>query len=125
MLRAFSIGRLCGIRLDVHASWLPIYALVTFTLAQAAPIGAVGPVAAYAIAAAGALVLFASVVVHELAHALVARRFGVQTISIALFLFGGVATLEEEPPTPAGRRAGRAGRPRDERRRSRPPPSAR
>jgi Zn-dependent protease len=100
MLRAFSIGRLWGIRLDVHASWLPIYALVTFTLAAAAPIGAVGGVAAYAIAAAGALVLFASVVVHELAHALVARRFGVQTISIALFLFGGVATLEEEPPTP-------------------------
>jgi Zn-dependent protease len=101
MFRAVTIGRLGGIRFDVHASWLPIYALVTLTLAGVAPIGAVGLVGAYALAAAGALVLFASVVVHELAHALVARRFGVQTTSIALFLFGGVATLEEEPPTPA------------------------
>jgi Zn-dependent protease len=100
MFRAFPIGRLCGIRLDVHASWFPIYALVTIAIANAAPIGALGPAGAYAVGAAAALVLFVSVVIHELAHALVARRFGVQTSSIALFLFGGVATLEAEPPTP-------------------------
>jgi Zn-dependent protease len=93
MLRAFPVGRLFGIRLDVHASWLPVFALVTITLAHAVN-------APYALAAAGALALFASVVVHELAHALAARRFGVQTASIALFLFGGVATLAEEPPSP-------------------------
>jgi Zn-dependent protease len=100
MFRAFPIGRLCGIRLDVHASWFPIYALVAAAIANAAPIGALGIVGAYAIGAAAALILFVSVVVHELAHALVARRFGVQTSSISLFLFGGVATLEAEPPTP-------------------------
>jgi Zn-dependent protease len=100
MFRAFPIGRFCGIRLDVHASWFPIYALVTVTIANAAPIGALGWIGAYGVGAAAALVLFASVVVHELAHALTARRFGVQTSSIALFLFGGVATLEDEPPTP-------------------------
>jgi len=100
MFRAFPIGRLCGIRLDVHSSWFPIYALVALTIANAGPIGALGAVSAYAIGAAAALVLFGSVVLHELAHALVARRFGVQTSSIALFLFGGVATLEDEPPTP-------------------------
>jgi len=100
MFRAFPIGRVFGIRLDVHASWLPIYALITAALANVAPIAALGIVPAYAIAAAGALLLFASVVVHELAHALTARRFGVRTSSIALFLFGGVATLECEPPAP-------------------------
>jgi Zn-dependent protease len=100
MSRAFSIGRLFGIRLDVHASWFPIYALVAVTIANAGPIGALGAAGAYAVGAAAALVLFASVVAHELAHALTARRFGVQTTSIALFLFGGVATLEAEPPTP-------------------------
>jgi Zn-dependent protease len=92
MLRAFPIGRIFGIRLDVHASWLPIFALVAVTLASVVPPAA---------AVAGALLLFASVVVHELAHALVARRFGVETRAISLFLFGGVATLEAEPPSPS------------------------
>jgi len=55
---------------------------------------------AYVLGAACALALFASVVAHELAHALVARRFGVRTDAITLFLFGGVATLEEEPASP-------------------------
>ncbi|MGA2394023.1 MAG: M50 family metallopeptidase [Candidatus Lustribacter sp.] len=100
MLRAFPIGRLCGIRLDVHASWFPIYALVAVTIAGAGPVGAFGTIGAYGVGAAAALVLFASVIVHELAHALTARAFGVQTRSIQLFLFGGVATLEAEPPTP-------------------------
>jgi len=100
MLRAFPIGRFFGIRLDVHTSWLPIYVLVTLTIANAGPIGALGRVQAYAVGAVAALVLFASVVIHEFAHALTARRFGVATRSIALFLFGGVATLEAEPPTP-------------------------
>lgn len=100
MLRAFPIGRLCGIRLDVHASWFPIYVLVAVTIAGAAPVGALGTIGAYGVGAAAALVLFASVIVHELAHALTARAFGVETRSIQLFLFGGVATLEAEPPSP-------------------------
>ncbi|HEY5349473.1 MAG TPA: site-2 protease family protein [Candidatus Lustribacter sp.] len=100
MFRAYPIGRLCGIRLDVHASWFPIYALVALTIANAEPIHALGWAAATAVGAAAALVLFASVLVHELAHALTARWFGVQTSSIALFLFGGVAMLEAEPPGP-------------------------
>jgi Zn-dependent protease len=100
MLRAFPIGRFFGIRLDVHTSWLPIYALVTLTIANAGPIGALGRAQSLAIGAVAALVLFGSVVIHEFAHALTARRFGVATRSIALFLFGGVATLEAEPPTP-------------------------
>jgi Zn-dependent protease len=55
---------------------------------------------AYVFGGLCALALFASVVAHEFAHALVARRFGVRTAAITLFLFGGVATLDEEPPTP-------------------------
>jgi Zn-dependent protease len=100
MFRAYSIGRLCGIRLDVHASWFPIYLLVALTIAGAEPVRALGWFTAFAVGAVAAAVLFASVVVHELAHALTARRFGVRTSSIALFLFGGVATLEAEPPNP-------------------------
>jgi Zn-dependent protease len=100
MFRTYPIGRLCGIRLDVHASWFLMFALVALTIAGAEPIRMLGWIAATAVGAVAAIVLFASVVVHELAHAVTARRFGVQTSSIKLFLFGGVATLEAEPPAP-------------------------
>ena len=48
----------------------------------------------------GALGLFVSIVFHELAHSLVARRFGVQMRGITLFIFGGVAEMTSEPPSP-------------------------
>ena len=99
-MRTFPIGRLFGIRLDLHVSWFIIYALVTLTVAEAPPVSAFGIPRSYAIAALAALVLFASVIAHELVHALTARRFGVRTRAITLFLFGGVATLESEPPSP-------------------------
>ena len=96
--RTLTLGRLFDIRVGVHVSWLAVYAFMSIALARgltALPRGE-----AYAFGAVCALVLFASVVAHELAHALVARRFGVRTSAITLFLFGGVATLEEEPPSP-------------------------
>ena len=101
MLRALPLGRCLGIRLDVHTSWFVIYAFVSWTIANDAPIATFGRTHALAIGAVAALALFASVIVHEFAHALVARAFGVRTRSIALFLFGGVATLESEPPRPS------------------------
>lgn len=79
-------------------SWLIVYALMTFALARGLEM--LPAAEAYAFAAVSALALFASVVAHEFAHALVARRYSVQTAAITLFLFGGVATLDEEPPTP-------------------------
>jgi Zn-dependent protease len=47
----------------------------------------------------GALGLFTSIVVHEFSHSLVARRFGLPMKGITLFIFGGVAEMEKEPPT--------------------------
>ncbi len=92
------LGRLFDIRVGVHVSWLAVYAFISVALARAVDTLPRGE--AYAFGAGCALVLFASVVAHELAHALVARRFGVRTSAITLFLFGGVATLEEEPSSP-------------------------
>ncbi|HYZ15165.1 MAG TPA: site-2 protease family protein [Candidatus Acidoferrum sp.] len=89
--QTFVLGRLYDIRVGVHVSWLAVYAFVTIALAQSLGLF---------FGAFCALALFAGVVVHELAHALVARRFGVHTSAITLFLFGGVATLEDEPPSP-------------------------
>jgi Zn-dependent protease len=93
-----SLGRPNGIRVGVHVSWLALFAFVTVTLADG--FSDLGTIGAYALAAVGALCLFASVVAHEFGHALAAQRFGVRTSSIVLFLFGGIATLEDEPATP-------------------------
>jgi Zn-dependent protease len=96
--QTLTLGRLFDIRVGVHVSWLAVYAFMSIALAHGLTTLPAGQ--AYAFGAACALVLFASVVAHELAHALVARRFGVRTSAITLFLFGGVATLEEEPASP-------------------------
>jgi len=82
----------------VHVSWLAVYAFVTVVLAGGLP--ALPRWEALTLAAICALALFASVIAHEYAHALAARRFGVRTDAITLFLFGGVALLDEEPATP-------------------------
>ncbi|MGH7707350.1 MAG: site-2 protease family protein [Vulcanimicrobiaceae bacterium] len=98
MSRSLPLARLCGIRVRIHWSWLPLYGLVTWSVATTVLPYSRG--LSFAVAAIYAILLFGSLVLHELAHALVARTFGVRTRSITLFLFGGVATLECEPPTP-------------------------
>lgn len=100
MRQTLTLGRLCDIRVRVHISWIAVYAFVTYVLASGLTM--LPRPQAYLVGAACALALFASVVVHELAHALVARRFGVRTDAITLFLFGGVALFDEEPATPRG-----------------------
>lgn len=98
MRQTFTLGRLFDIRVGVHVSWLAVYLIVTVSIAGS--MTGLAPAAAVGLAAVCALLLFASVIAHEFAHALTARRFGVRTSAITLFLFGGVATLETEPPTP-------------------------
>jgi Zn-dependent protease len=98
--QTLTLGRLCDIRVRVHISWIAVYAFVTYVLADGLTM--LPRPQAYLVGAVCALALFASVVVHELAHALVARRFGVRTDAITLFLFGGVALFDEEPMTPRG-----------------------
>jgi len=96
--QTLTLGRLFDVRVGVHVSWLAVYAFMSIALARGLTTLPRGE--AYVFGAVCALVLFASVVAHEFAHALVARRFGVRTSAITLFLFGGVATLEEEPSSP-------------------------
>jgi Zn-dependent protease len=98
MRQTLFLGRLFDIRVGVHISWLAVYLLVTVSIARA--VTGVPHTLAVVLAAVCALFLFASVIAHEFAHALVARAYGVRTRAITLFLFGGVATLESEPPTP-------------------------
>ena len=103
---AFSIGSIAGIRIALHPSWLIIFFLITYSLA----VGDLPmrfrdwePILYWAVAAAVAILFFASVLAHELSHALVARRLGMEVRDITFFIFGGAASLE-----------GDAKRPRDE-----------
>jgi len=92
------LGRISGIRIGVHVSWLVLFAFVTVIVASG--LGSLPAPAGYALGALCAIVLFVSVVAHELAHAWAARRFDVRTASINVFLLGGIAMLEDEPATP-------------------------
>lgn len=102
MLRSFSVGRIAGIRLEINPSWLIILVLLTSSLAtnwfpQMVPHLNGG--VAIGLGLLASLLLFASVVVHEMAHALVARARGLPVSSVTLFIFGGVSNLEQEPRT--------------------------
>ena len=94
------MARIAGIEIAVHASWLVIFFLVTYSLAASQfPEQFPGwdPPLYWVVAAATSVLFFGSVLAHELSHALVARRFGLRVTSITLFIFGGAANLEDEP----------------------------
>jgi len=93
------IGSLFGIRIDVNASWIFVFALVAWMLAN--PRGplqleGVGTAERVALGIAGSLLFFASVLIHELAHSLLARARGIPVRGITLFIFGGVSQFEGE-----------------------------
>jgi Zn-dependent protease/CBS domain-containing protein len=103
MSGSVSLGSIAGIRIDINVSWLVIFVVLTVSLATAdLPLSATGHGAgAYWIAGiVGSLLFFASVLVHELGHSIVARARGLTVNSITLFLFGGVSNLEQEPHSP-------------------------
>lgn len=95
------LGSVLGMRVIVHPSWLLIFVLAVAWLATVGPgiAGVSGP-ARWLIAPVVALALFGSVFLHELAHALVARRLGVPVKEVTVLVFGGAARLEQEAPTP-------------------------
>jgi len=97
------IGRILGIPIYVHASWLIIFVLITSTLAM--QFGQTHPswteVQQWSIGLTTSVLFFASVVFHELSHSMVARLYKIRVISITLFVFGGVARLGREPSKPS------------------------
>jgi Zn-dependent protease/CBS domain-containing protein len=96
------IGTLFGIPFFVNPSWFLILGLVTWTygndLAQDFP--TLLPGVPLVLGLVTGLLLFSSVVAHELGHSWVAIKQGIPVRSITLFLFGGVASIEKEPTTP-------------------------
>lgn len=97
------LGRCRGIPVKAHWSVLVILALLAALLAGNVLPGAAGDATApvyWIVAITVAAVLMVSLLAHELAHALLARRFGVRVKSVTLWALGGVTTFDEEPVTP-------------------------
>src|SRR5436305_4106796 len=100
---SFRIFRIAGIDINIHISWLIILVFLTFSLATGwFPITYPGSSTAtyYLLGFIASILLFVSVLLHELAHSFVARSRGLAVNSIVLFIFGGVSNIEQEPQTP-------------------------
>ncbi|MDI7275521.1 MAG: site-2 protease family protein [Anaerolineae bacterium] len=101
-MRGFTIGRIAGIRIRIDWSWIIIFLLVAWTLAVGyfpALFPNFSTALNWVLGIVSSFLLFASVLVHELAHSFVARSQGLPVESITLFIFGGVSEIEEEPRT--------------------------
>jgi len=100
---SWEIGRALGIPIRVHGSWFLVFLLVTWSLATGyLPEGLPGlsPTRYWAMGGIAALLLFLSVLLHELGHSYVALRYHIPIERITLFIFGGVAHMRKEAPTP-------------------------
>jgi Zn-dependent protease len=101
--RSITIFRLLGFEIKVDFTWIIIAILITWQLATSyfpAREPDLQPYVYWALGVEGALGIFLSIIVHELGHAVVARRYGIPIKDITLFIFGGVANMEEEPKRP-------------------------
>ena len=102
-LHRIKLFALCGFQVWVDASWLLIGALIAWTLAIAvfpAALPGLGAAAYWWMGVAATIGLLFSIVFHETAHSLVARRYGIEIRGITLFIFGGVAEMPAEPGSP-------------------------
>ena len=93
--------RLLGIRVGANYSWLLVLFLVIFFFQDNFRAATVteSTTTVYVAAVAAAFLFFASIIVHEMGHALVARREGIEVAGIDLFLFGGLMHMRSEPET--------------------------
>ncbi len=100
--RRIRLFKLLGFEVNIDLSWIIIAVLIVWSLAQGVfPLYYEGltPAIYWMMGILGALGLFLSIVIHEFSHSLVARRFGLPMRGITLFVFGGVAEMEDEPPS--------------------------
>ena len=100
MRPSIRLGRILGIDIGLHYSWLIVALLIVFSLAGHFQLTNPqwGPELTWALAIVTALLFFASIVLHELSHAAVAKSRGMPVRSITLFALGGVANIEKEAP---------------------------
>lgn len=103
MKNSIRLGRLLGINIEIHFSWLLVLALFSMSLAQGffpQELPGLDRRIYWFFGVLTTLVAFASILAHELAHSLIAIREGISIKKIVLFIFGGVAQMEAEPDRP-------------------------
>jgi Zn-dependent protease len=101
MQSGWQVGSVLGIPLIIDKSWLFILAMATFIYGSSWQVLGWGSPLTWLSGFIMALLLFISVLLHELGHSLVARQQGITVSSITLFLFGGIAAIDEESKTPS------------------------
>ena len=93
------IGKILGIPIYLHSSWVIIFALITFSLGiqytQLHPQWSAAQ--HWTVGILTSLLFFGSVIFHELAHSVVAQHYKIRVVSITLFVFGGLARIERDP----------------------------
>lgn len=100
---SWEIGRALGIPIRIHASWFLVFLLVTWSLSTGYlpdSLPGLSPERYWAMGAVAAVLLFLSVLLHELGHSYVALYYRIPIEQITLFIFGGVAHMRREAPSP-------------------------
>jgi Zn-dependent protease len=102
MRKNMQLARIFGIRVGVSASWFFVLFILIYWLSNYyfPEVLAGSKTTAYLVAVGGALGYFASLILHELGHALMARRLGIPIAGIDLWAFGGLSQMRREPQTP-------------------------
>ena len=103
MKSSLQIGKILGIPIGINYTWFIVFALVTLSLTTGyfpSRYAGWNQAGYWGVGLLTSLLFFASVLLHELAHSVVALRWGVPVKSITLFIFGGVANISREPDRP-------------------------
>jgi len=101
--KRIKLFKLLGFEVRIDWSWIIIALLITWSLSKGlfpAYYKNLSTQTYWWMGIIGALGLFLSIIAHEFSHSLVARKYGIPMKGITLFIFGGVAEMDEEPPSP-------------------------
>lgn len=100
--KRLKLFRLSGFEVGVDLSWIIIAVLIAWSLSMGyfpSKFQNLSAVTYWIMGIAGTLGLFISIILHEFAHSLVARKMGLPMKGITLFIFGGIAEMSDEPPS--------------------------
>jgi Zn-dependent protease/predicted transcriptional regulator len=103
MKGSMSLGKIKGIRIEINISWIVIFSLITFMMATSyfpSLYAGMNPIVYWILSGFIAVLMFISILLHELSHSVVSISLGIKVSSITLFIFGGLAQIEEEPDDP-------------------------